>query len=56
MPKEEEIINDSIMKDPEVCKMLAKQHILELIVILLKSDVRVENKYYLELAEAIHKL
>ena len=53
-----EAINDSIMKDPEVCKLIAKQHILEIIVneIFGKDKERVDSKYYVEITDAIHKL
>tara|TARA_R110000765_G_scaffold53649_1_gene107573 strand:- start:940 stop:1359 length:420 start_codon:yes stop_codon:yes gene_type:complete len=53
-----EVINDSIMKDPEVCKLIAKQHILEIIVneIFGKDKERVDSKYYVEITSAIHKL
>ena len=53
-----EVINDSIMKDPEVCKLIAKQHILEIIVneIFGKDKERVDSKYYVEITDAIHKL
>ena len=51
-------INDSIMKDPEVCILIAKNHILEMIFdeILTSCNVRVDSKYYLDLCQGIHKL
>ena len=53
-----EVINDSIMKDPEVCILIAKNHILEIIVneIFGKDKERVDSKYYVEITDAIHKL
>ena len=53
-----EVINDSIMKDPEVCRLIVKNHILEIIVneIFGKDKERVDIKYYLEITDAIHKL
>ena len=53
-----EVINDSIMKDPEVCILIAKNHILEIIVneIFGKDKERVDSKYYVEITSAIHKL
>tara|TARA_R110000851_G_scaffold74275_1_gene163982 strand:+ start:137 stop:727 length:591 start_codon:yes stop_codon:yes gene_type:complete len=56
--KVKEVINDSIMKDPEVCKLIVKNHILEIIVneIFGKDKERVDSKYYVEITDAIHKL
>ena len=54
-----EIINDSIMKDPEVCKMLAKNHILEILFNELFKNpcpYKTQDKYYIEVCNAIHKL
>ena len=53
-----EIINDSIMKDPEVCRLIAKNHILEILVneIFRKDKEKVDSKYYVEITNAIHKL
>ena len=53
-----EVINDSIMKDPEVCRLIVKNHILEIIVneIFGKDKERVDSKYYVEITDAIHKL
>ena len=55
----DEIINDSIMKDPEVCKMLAKNHILEILFNELFKNpcpYKTQDKYYIEVCNAIHKL
>ena len=54
-----EVINDSIMKDPAICKMLAKNHILEILFNELFKNpcpYKTQDKYYIELCSAIHKL
>ena len=54
-----EIINDSIMKDPAICKMLAKNHILEILFNELFKNpcpYKTQDKYYIEVCNAIHKL
>jgi hypothetical protein len=52
-------INDSIMKDPAVCKMIAKNHILEILFNELFKNpcpYKTQDKYYIEVCNAIHKL
>ena len=54
-----EAINDSIMKDPAVCKLIAKNHILEILVNELFKNpcpYKTQDKYYIEVCNAIHKL